>query len=81
MANRASADRRAAVQVLSDLGENELLVARTFLEFLRARAADPATMEILQSPALMRDVRAARADRAKGHTARFVPWEKVKRRV
>ncbi len=80
MSSRASAQRREVQKVLADLGEPELRVARDFLEFLRSKKADPATIEILRTPALLRDVRAARADLRKGRMSRFAPWEKVKSR-
>lgn len=74
MANKVRINnaRRAAQRVLMDLDEPELRVARDFLEFLRARTADAATLEILGNPALMRDIREARSDLRKGSSPREI---------
>ena len=77
MARRASTYRREAEEVLADLQEPELRVAGDFLQFLRSKGSDLATVEILQSPSLLRDVRAAKADRAKGRTSQFTSWDTV----
>ena len=77
MARRASTYRREAEEVLADLQEPELRVARDFLQFLRSKGSDPATVEILQSPTLLRDVRAAKSDRAKGRASQFTSWDTV----
>lgn len=76
MANKARINnaRRAAQRALIDLDEPGLRVARDFLAFLRFRASDPATLEILQSPALMRDIKAAQTDLRKGTVDRFIAW-------
>lgn len=81
MANKVRINnaRRAAQRVLIDLDEPELRVARDFLEFLRTRTADAATLEILGNPALMRDIREARSDLRQGRSRRFVAWKTIQK--
>jgi len=80
MTAKASRYRREAEAALAELEEAELMVARDFLEFLRAKKPDRATLEILGSVSLKRDIAAARADLREGNLSRFKPWEDVKRR-
>jgi len=70
--------RRRAAALIRDLPAKKLKVAVDFLAYLRTKEDWDATLEILQSPALVRSLKRGRRDLKAG---RWSPWEAVKRRV
>ena len=70
--------RRTAKTLVEALPADKLRVAVDFLTYLRTKEEWDATLEILQSPRLMRSLKRGQRDLRQGH---WVRWQDVKRRV
>ena len=73
-----TAARRQAAALIQRLPATKLKVALDFLTYLRTKEEWDATIEILESPALLRSLRRGQRDLRQG---RWVRWSNVKRRV
>jgi hypothetical protein len=69
--------RESAKQAIDDLPREQLVAAAEFLRFLRDRASDEATAELLRIPGLLEDLQQAERDLAKG---RGTPVEQLRRK-
>ena len=70
--------RRHAAALIRDLSPKKLKVAVEFLSYLQTKEDWEPTLEILQSPSLVRSIKRGQHDIRRG---RWVKWSDVKRRV
>ena len=70
--------RRRATALIRDLSLKKLKIAVEFLSYLQTKEDWEPTLEILQSPSLIRSIKRGQEDIRKG---RWVKWSDVKRRV
>jgi len=69
--------RKAAKEMLDALPPDKVKVAAEFLRYLKERASDEATEELLRIPGLLQDLEEARKEIAAG---RGTPVEKLRRK-
>jgi|RifCSP16_1_1023843.scaffolds.fasta_scaffold151423_2 hypothetical protein len=73
--------KKQAKKAIDELSEDKIKVAIDFLNYLKGKENAEATIEILSSSELMRQIRAAEKSIKTGKLDAFVVWDKVKRNV
>jgi hypothetical protein len=73
--------KKQAKKTIDELSEDKIKVAIDFLNYLKGKENAEATIEILSSSELMRQIRAAEKSIKTGKLDAFVAWDKVKRNV
>ena len=73
--------KKQAKKAIDELSEDKIKVAIDFLNYLKGKENAEATIEILSSSKLMRQIRVAEKSIKNGKLDAFVVWDKVKRNV
>jgi hypothetical protein len=73
--------KNRAKKTIDELSGDKIRVAVDFLDYLKNKEEAEATLEILSSHELMRQLKSAGKAIKAGKLDEFVPWDKIKRHV
>ena len=73
--------KREAKKTIDELSDEKLIVAKDFLEYLKQKEEVDATVEILTSTELIKQIEEAETAIKMGKLDEFISWETVKRNV
>lgn len=73
--------KNRAKKTIDELSGDKISVAVDFLDYLKNKEEAEATLEILSSSELMRQIKSAEKAIKAGKLNEFVPWDKIKRNV
>ena len=73
--------KNRAKKTLDELSEDKIKVAVDFLNYLKNKEEAEATLEILSSSELMRQIKSAGKAIKTGKFDEFISWDKIKRNV
>lgn len=73
--------KNRAKKTIDELSEDKIKVAVDFLDYLKKKEDMEATLEILSSDELLKQLKATEKAKKTGKWNEFVSWDKIKRHV
>ena len=78
---RTASIKREAKNTIDQLSAEKLIVAKDFLDYLKQKEEMDATIEVLSSPELMKQIEEAETAIKEGRLDEYISWENVKKHV